>query len=64
MLPVRQESTILVSIFGDRARHIWRFRLSEIAAAVSSTGKSCFASMQRASIVRPRSVPGATGTEG
>ena len=49
---------------GDRARHIWRFRLSEIAAAVSSTGKSCFASMERASIVRPRSVPGATGTEG
>jgi hypothetical protein len=46
---------------GDRARHIWRFRLSEIAAAVSSTGKSCFASMERASIVRPGQSPALPG---
>ena len=45
---------------GDGTRRIWRFRLSELAAAVASTGKSGFASRQGASIVRPQAVPGAT----
>ena len=45
---------------GDGARRVWRFRLSELATAVASTGKSGFASWQGASIVRPTAVPGAT----
>ena len=49
---------------GDGLRRVWRFRLSEIAAAVSSTGKSGFASRQKARMVQPKAVPGAIGTEG
>jgi hypothetical protein len=49
---------------GDGARRIWRFRLSEIAAAISSTEKSRLASPARASMVRAQAVPGAVGTEG
>jgi hypothetical protein len=49
---------------GDGARRIWRFRLSELAAAVSSTQKSGFSSGPRASMVRPKAVPGAIGMEG
>ena len=49
---------------GDGARRVWRFRLSELAAAVSSTEKSRFASPVRASMVRPKAVPGAIGMEG
>lgn len=44
---------------GDGARRVWRFRLSELAAAVSQTGKSGLASRERASMVRPKAVPGA-----
>jgi hypothetical protein len=49
---------------GDGARRVWRFRLSELAAAISQTGKSWFASRQRTSMVRPQAVPGTTGMEG
>ena len=49
---------------GDGARRVWRFRLSEIAAAVASTEKSWFSSRQRTSMVRPKAVPGAIGMEG
>jgi len=49
---------------GDGARRMWRFRLSELAAAVSSTKKSWFSSRQRASMVRPKSDAGTIGTEG
>jgi hypothetical protein len=49
---------------GDGARRVWRFRLSELAAAISSTGKPWFSSRQRTSMVRPTAVPGASGTEG
>ena len=49
---------------GDGARRVWRFRLSELAAAVSSTEKSRLASPVRASMVRPKAVPCALGTEG
>lgn len=49
---------------GDGARRVWRFRLSEIADAVASTGKSCFSSRQRTSMVRPKSDAGSIGTEG
>ena len=49
---------------GDGARRVWRFRLSEIAAAVASTAKSGLASRERASMVRPKAVPGAIGMEG
>lgn len=43
---------------GDGARRVWRFRLSELAAAVSSTERSGFASRQKARMVRPKAVPG------
>lgn len=49
---------------GDGARRVWRFRLSELAAAISSTGKPWFSSRQRTSMVRPKSDAGAIGTEG
>jgi hypothetical protein len=49
---------------GDGARRVWRFRLSELAAAVSSTEKSGFASRQKARMVQPKAVPGAIGMEG
>ena len=49
---------------GDGARRVWRFRLSEIADAVASTGKSWFSSRQRTSMVRPKSDAGTIGTEG
>jgi hypothetical protein len=49
---------------GDGARRVWRFRLSEIADAVSSKEKPGFSSRQRTSMVRPKSDAGAIGTEG
>jgi hypothetical protein len=49
---------------GDGARRVWRFRLSELAAAVAQTEKSWFTSRQRTSMVRPKAVPGAIGMEG
>ena len=49
---------------GDGARRVWRFRLSELAAALAQTGKSWFASRQKTGMVRPRAVPGAIGMEG
>jgi hypothetical protein len=50
---------------GDGARRVWRFRLSELAAAVaSSTKNGGFTSRDRASMVRPKAVPCALGTEG
>ena len=49
---------------GDGARRVWRFRLSELVAAVSSTEKSWFASRKRTSMVQPKALPGAIGMEG
>jgi hypothetical protein len=49
---------------GDGARRVWRFRLSEIADAVSSNNKPWFSSRQRTSMVRPKSGTGTSGTEG
>ena len=43
---------------GTGARRIWRFRLSELAAAVDSPQKNRFASRQKATIVRAPVVPG------
>ena len=51
-------------LIGDGASRTWRFRLSEIAAAVSSKEKPWFSSRQRTSMVRPTAVHGAIGTEG
>ena len=49
---------------GDGARRVWRFRLSELATAVSSTEKPWFSSRQRTSMVRPKFDVGTIGTEG
>jgi hypothetical protein len=49
---------------GEGTRRVWRFRLSELAAAVSSTEKPWFSSRQRTSMVRPKSDAGTVGTEG
>jgi hypothetical protein len=43
---------------GDGARRVWRFRLSELAAALASTGKSRLSSRQGGSMVRPKAVLG------
>jgi hypothetical protein len=42
---------------GEGARRVWRFRLSELAAAAVSTQKSGFAFRDRASMVRTKAVP-------
>jgi hypothetical protein len=39
---------------GDGARRVWRFRLSEIAAAMAAPQKSGFISTRRARMVRPQ----------
>ena len=44
---------------GDCARRVWRFRLSELAAAVTATDKSLFTSREKASMVRGKAVPDA-----
>jgi len=44
---------------GEGARRLWRFRLSELAKAVSAAQSSEFSSGRRASMVRPSSHPGA-----
>ena len=38
---------------GDGAKRVWRFRLSELANALSTAGGSGFSSRERASMVRP-----------
>jgi hypothetical protein len=43
---------------GTGARRVWRFRLSELSAAIDATQKNHFASPQKARIVRPPAVPG------
>jgi Helix-turn-helix domain len=46
---------------GDGSRRVWRFRLSELAAAVTSPQKSGFISQERARMVRPQTISGAIG---
>jgi excisionase family DNA binding protein len=41
---------------GIGARRVWRFRLSEIAAAITATKNSGFISEERARMVRPHPV--------
>lgn len=48
---------------GDGTRRVWRFRLSELATAVSSKPKSGFASRQRASMVQLEAIPVVRGME-
>jgi excisionase family DNA binding protein len=48
---------------GDGSRRIWRFRLSELAAAIVSTPKSQLASRAEARMVRPQPLSGVTGME-
>jgi excisionase family DNA binding protein len=43
---------------GDGARRVWRFRLSELAAAITSPQKSGFISRERAAMVRPQTISG------
>jgi len=45
---------------GDGSRRVWRFRLSELAAAVVSTQKIRLASRERAGMVRPQPISGAS----
>ena len=45
---------------GDGARRVWRFRLSELAAAIASPQKFVLASRERASMVRPQTISGAS----
>jgi excisionase family DNA binding protein len=43
---------------GDGARRVWRFRLSKLAAAVTTAEKSAFTSRAKPSMVRDQAVPG------
>ena len=49
---------------GDGTRRVWRFRLSELAAAISSKPNSGFASRRRASMVQLEGIPCVLGMEG
>jgi Helix-turn-helix domain len=44
---------------GDGSRRVWRFRLSELAAAIASPQTFGFASRERAVMVRPQTISGA-----
>jgi hypothetical protein len=46
---------------GDGSRRVWRFRLSELAAAIASPQKFGFPSRERASMVRPQTISGRVG---
>jgi Helix-turn-helix domain len=43
---------------GDGSRRVWRFRLSELAAAITSQEKSGFISRERPAMVRPQFISG------
>jgi hypothetical protein len=43
---------------GEGARRVWRFRLSELANAISVTQRSGFSSRRRAGMVQPSAHPG------
>ena len=43
---------------GVGTRRVWRFRLSELATAMPTTGNSIFTSRERVSIVHNKAVPG------
>jgi excisionase family DNA binding protein len=43
---------------GDGSRRVWRFRLSELSAAITSPQKFGFASRERAGMVRPQTISG------
>lgn len=43
---------------GDGSRRIWRFRLSELADAITSPQNSGFISHKRAAMVRPQFISG------
>jgi len=43
---------------GEGARRLWRFRLSELANALSATGASGFSSRRRGGMVQPSAHPG------
>jgi excisionase family DNA binding protein len=42
---------------GDGSRLVWRFRLTELAAAMAAPQKSGFISRERAAMVRPQTIP-------
>ena len=48
---------------GDGTRRVWRFRLREIAAAVTAKEKSGFSFKRRASMVQLEAVPSVLGME-
>ncbi len=41
---------------GDGSRRVWRFRLSELAAAIISPQKNSLASQERTRMVRPQTI--------
>ena len=45
---------------GDGSLRVWRFRLSELAAAITLPQKSGFISEERARMVRPQTISGAS----
>ena len=49
---------------GDGGRRVWRFRLSELANAVSAAQGSGFSPRRKGGMVQPKAVPATIGTEG
>jgi hypothetical protein len=46
----------ILGISDRQMRRVWRFRLSEVAAAIASRQNFGFASRERASMVRPQAI--------
>jgi hypothetical protein len=58
VLDLARERKVPAHPIGDGVRCVWRFRLSELAAAVISPQKSGFISRERAAMVRPQTISG------
>jgi hypothetical protein len=57
ILELARAGKLPVHPIGDGARRVWRFRLSELAAALSSTDKPGFSSQQKTGMVQPSAHP-------
>jgi len=58
VLDLARAGTLPGHPIGDGSRRVWRFRLSELAAAITSQQKSGFISPKRPAMVRPQLVQG------
>lgn len=58
VLELARDGKLPAHPIGDGGRRIWRFRLSELAAAITSRQNSGFISRERPAMVRPQFTSG------